>query len=344
MNWTAQEIATLTQCELRGDPDSVVTGISGLEEASPTDASFIDNPKYEKALNTSLAKVVFTHPRNDYPQEKTFLVTDDPSGAFQSLVKKISTTEEDSGFTQIHPTAVIHPSAILGDNVTLGPYVVVDQRVRIGDHTRIDAHCTIGNDVTIGENTHLRPSVSILHHCHIGSRVLIQPGAVIGSCGFGFSPDAQGRHQKIEQLGNVVVGDDVEIGANSCIDRARFKSTTIAEGTKIDNLVQIGHNCSIGQHNILCGQSGIAGSTKTGRYVVLGGQCGVNGHIELCDGVMCGGNSAVMSSVKEPGKYLGTPAIPYRKQMRTIITVQTLEKTLKELKSRISEIEKTVAQ
>ena len=231
---------------------------------------------------------------------------------FKSLWRRSSsllTANPASQGSTLQPNMDIHPTARIGKDVQIGPNSVIDQGAIIGDHTVISACVSIGAGVVVGTHCHIHSNVTVREKCAIGSRVILQPGAVIGSCGFGYTTDAKGRHTKLEQLGTVIIEDDVEIGANTTIDRARFKATRIGRGTKIDNLVQIGHNVHIGQDNIIVSQTGIAGSAKTGKNVVFGGQAGVVGHLEIADYVMIATRGGVSKSILEPGKYAGSPVM-----------------------------------
>ena len=345
MSYTLAKLAELTGARLVGDPSTTIEGVADLESATPSDVSFLTATQfggsfksYEKAMRASKAGAIFVSEEIDLPSDRQFLVTPDPSQAFQSIVQLLRPKIE-SGFEGIHPSAVVHPSAKIGTDVTIGPCAVIDRDVTIGNGTTIGAQVFIGAETEIGLQCFLHPRSTVREGCRLGSRVILQPGAVIGSCGFGYTTDEKGIHTKIEQLGAVVLEDDVEIGANTTVDRARFAETRIRAGTKIDNLVQIGHGVQIGPSNLIVGQTGIAGSTKTGRNVVLAGQVAVNGHIELADGVIVAARSAVMKSLKEAGKYVGKPAIPYADYRRHFMHLLRLERYAK----RIEALEKRVS-
>ena len=233
----------------------------------------------------------------------------------------------------IHPTAVIHPSAKIGSDVLIGPYAVIDKETTVGDRTQVGAGCFIGPYTHIGEDCLLHAHVTVREKCFIGNRVIIQPGAVIGSCGFGYTTDKQGKHAKLNQVGGVKIEDDVEIGANTAIDRSRFKMTVIGRGTKIDNLVQIGHGASIGPDNLIVAQVGIAGSVETGRHVVLAGQCGLSGHTKLGNGVIVTAQSGVSKSLPAGGKYGGSPTMPLAEHQRVEVHLRNIEKYVKQIKS-----------
>lgn len=337
------ELAKLTQSKLIGDPDYPIFNVSDLESATAEDASFLGNPRYEQAMKRSEAGVVFITPTIPLIDGRNFLISDNPSLAFQKLVDVIYDPDsEKSGFENIHPSAVIHPSAKIGKNVSIAPNAVIDKNVTIGDHTTIGAGVFIGPYTTIGTDCFLYARVVVREGCEIGNRVTIQPGAVIGSCGFGYVQDKDGKHIKLKQVGGVVIEDDVEIGANATIDRSRFKVTKIGRGTKIDNLVQIGHGTIIGPYNIIIAQTAIAGSTETGRSVYIGGQAAVGGHLKLADGVMIAACSAVSKSLTKAGKYNGIPAVPIENYNRNSVFLRNIEKyvqQIKELEKRVGELE-----
>ncbi len=341
--YTLSELATITHANLIGDSDHLITNVEALDSATSEDASFLANPKYRSALKTTKAGVICIDRQTPIEPGKNFLVSDDPSLTFQIIVKILLLTDENkSGFTGIHPTACVHPSATLGQHVQIGPFAVIDQHTVIGDHTVIASFVYVGPGVHLGTYCHLHPHAVVRERCQLGHRVILQPGAVIGSCGFGYSTDAKGRHTKLEQLGTVIIEDDVEIGANTTIDRARFKATTIRRGTKIDNLVQIGHNVTLGQDNIIVSQSGIAGSAKTGKNVVLGGQAGVVGHLEIADGVMIATRGGVSKSIDKPGKYGGGPVMSlsdYNRQQVHLRKIADYVKQIEQLEERLSKLE-----
>ncbi len=333
-SFSLKELADLTQSTLIGDPTFSVKGIDTLESASACDASFLANPRYLEAMRASKAGVICIGSQTEQTPGKNYLISDDPSRTFQKIAELLLASVQ-SGFEGIHSTAVIHESAILGDNVTIGPYAVIDKNVRIGANTHIHAHVTIGPAVQIGSNCTFYPNVTIRELSIIGNRVIIQPGAVIGSCGYGYTMDAKGHHRKLEQIGNVIIEDDVEIGANTTIDRARFKSTRIGRGTKLDNLVQIGHNVNLGEDNLIISQSGVAGSAKTGRHVFMGGQGGIVGHVNITDNVQIATRGGVSKDIKESGIYGGGPVMP----MKEFNTMQVHQRKLSSYVKRIKELE-----
>ncbi len=345
-SYTLQEIAKILKVELRGDPQLKISGVNDLDSAKESDVSFFSNPRYEQAMKKSQAGAIVISNKQDLQEEiicqKNFLIAEDPSRTFQELVELFSNAKkEPSAFLGIHSTAVIHESAQIEEGVTCGPYVVVDANAHIGKNSFIGCASYIGMDVKIGNECVIHPQVVIREGCIIGNRVVIQPGAIIGSCGFGFTTDKNGCHSKLNQVGTVIIEDDVEIGANTTIDRARFQATTIGEGSKIDNLVQIGHGVIIGKHNFIIAQTGIAGSTETGKHVILAGQVAVNGHIKLGDGVVVSARSGVSKSLLKAGKYGGVPAMPLADYNRMAVHLQNIENLVQEhklLKKKILEL------
>lgn len=343
---TLAELCTLTGAKLQGDKTHEIEAVADLESATFSDLSFLSNPKYTSHLAHTQAGAICIDPRTPLLEGKNFLISENPSRTFQQIAEVLQKRKPQSAFSDIHPTALIHASAIIGENVTIGPYTVIDQGVQIGAGTTIGPQVFIGPGVLIGNHCQLHPQVVIREYCQLGNRVILQPGVVIGSCGFGYTTNDKGEHIKLEQLGNVIIEDDVEIGANSTIDRSRFKTTRIGKGTKIDNLVQIAHNVELGSHNILCAQTGIAGSTKTGRNVMMGGQVGVVGHLEITAFTMIATRGGVSKSIKESGKYGGSPAIPLadynrlKVQQRKIESyakrIEALEKKLESMTSSIT--------
>jgi UDP-3-O-[3-hydroxymyristoyl] glucosamine N-acyltransferase len=340
MQRTLQELAELTQSQLIGDPSHMICGVDSLESASSEEASFCANTLYRHLLTTTQAGVVCVDPMTPLIDGKNFLLSANPSAAFQAIAALFLASKSPvSGFTGTHPSAVVHSSVKLGKDVEIGPNAVIDQGCVIGDHTKIGACTVLGSGVVVGSHSHIHPNVTIREGCILGNRVIIQPGAVIGSCGYGYITNASGEHIKQEQLGNVVIEDDVEIGANTTIDRARFKSTVIGKGTKIDNLVMVAHNVTLGAHNLIVSQTGISGSVKTGRYVVMGGQTGTVGHIEVASGAMFAARSGIKKSIKQPGKYGGNPAISLDAHNREQVYLRKVSEKIQALEAKLQELE-----
>jgi UDP-3-O-[3-hydroxymyristoyl] glucosamine N-acyltransferase len=335
------ELSELTGSELLGNPDHLISGIDTLEAATASEASFLANAKYLGAMRSSKAGVVCIAKGVPTHDGGNFLICENPSLTFQKIAQELIASAP-SGFEGIHPTAVIHPEAKIGEGTTIGPYAVIDRAVKIGPKCHIGPFVSIGAQSTLGEECLLYAHSVVREACTLGNRVILQPGAVIGSCGFGYVTDRSGHHIKLEQLGDVVLGDDVEIGANTTIDRARFKTTHIHRGSKIDNLVQIGHNVSIGEDNIIVSQTGIAGSTKTGKHVIMGGQAGIVGHIEIADNVLIATRGGVSKSIKQSGTYAGEPVMPLPKHNRMQVHLRKIDeyaKKIEQLDQRLLELE-----
>jgi len=316
--------------------------VAPLDKASSTEVSFLANPLYKEAALSSHAGLICTTPLSLETNKNNLLISDDPSRTFQQILA-LFLEEQASGFTGKHPTAVIHETATIDETAEIGPYVVIDKNVRIGKGSRILAFVSIGPGAEIGQECLIHSHVTIRERCRIGNRVIIQPGAVIGSCGFGYTTNALGKHTKLEQLGTVFIEDDVEIGANTTIDRARFETTRIGMGSKVDNLVQIGHNVIIGESNIIVSQSGIAGSAKTGKNVVLGGQAGIVGHVEIGDRVMIASRGGVSKSMMSPGKYAGGPVLPLADHNRQQVHLRKIDSYVKRLELLEKEISAILA-
>lgn len=305
-----KQLSELTHSTLVGDPGFLICGVDELALATEKEASFCAHPKYFSLLEKTKAGVVCVDRNTPLLANKNYLISDHPSLTFQKLIDFfLKETARTSYFEGIHPSSVIHPTAQIGENVTIGPQVTIDAYCKIGANSQIGAGTVICAHVEIGTHVILYPRVTIREGCKLGNRVIIQSGAVIGSCGFGYTTTEKGEHLKQDQLGIVVLEDDVEIGANTTIDRARFKKTLISKGTKIDNLVQIGHNVELGPYNLIVSQTGISGSVKTGHHVVMGGQTGTVGHIEIAPQAFFAARSGIKKSIKKAGKYGGNPAI-----------------------------------
>lgn len=330
MSPSLHDLAKLTGAELQGDPAFLITGVETLEEALPTDASFLANPRYKDAMLKSKAGVLCVAPDPTLPPDRNYLLSSDPSRTFQILVELfLPRILPEAG---IHPTAVIHPTATLGRDVSLGPYAVVEAHATIGDRTHLMAHSYIGAHTHVGTDCLLYPHATVRERCKLGNRVILQPHAVIGSCGFGYTMNAQGHHQKLEQLGSVILEDDVEIGASTTVDRGRFKATRIQRGTKIDNLVQIAHNVDVGPDCVIAAQTGIAGSTTLGHHCMLGGQVGILGHVTLDPQVLLATRSGVSKSLK-PGTYRGSPALPIHDYNRHEVSLRKVPELLARIKA-----------
>lgn len=338
-----QELAALLGPELTGQAgcsgetlDLEITGVASLQEARAGDVTFFSNPRYLAKLRETKASVVIV-PKDFSEQVPPLLLrAENPSEAFAKVIAAF-TRPEPPAEPGIHPTASVSPSAVIGADVSIGPLAVVADGVTIGDGSVIGAGCLIGRGVVLGKRCRLHPGVIIREHCLLGDRVILQPGVVIGSCGFGYEFH-EGQHRKIPQTGIVEIGDDVEVGANSTVDRARFGRTVIGEGTKIDNLVQIAHNVCIGPHSIICAQVGVSGSTRIGSHVTLAGQVGLAGHLEIGDRAVLAAKSGVSKNVPAGSVLAGAPAKTLKefKQMNFYISqLHKLFDRVKELESRL---------
>jgi UDP-3-O-[3-hydroxymyristoyl] glucosamine N-acyltransferase len=312
--------------ELSGDPDQVVTGLAGLREAAPSDVSFLASPKYQAAVKTTRARVLIVARDLSVDFDDTIIRVDNASEAFAELARQVSPAPVTFP-PGIHPTAVVASSARLGKDVSIQPHAVIEDRVVIGDRSVIGAGSYIGHESRVGSDCRLYANVSLLERTIIGDRVILHSGVVLGADGFGYE-QVNGTHRKIPQVGNVEIGDDVEIGANSAIDRGRFGRTRIRKGTKIDNLVQIGHNCVIGEHCIICGLVGIAGSTIIGDHVTVAGQVGIAGHLTIGDKCIIMAQAGVTKDVPSGSIMLGAPAVPHKEFKRVSAAIQRLPETV----------------
>ncbi len=322
-----RQIAELVGGELVGNPEISVTGVAGIKEAQEGDITFVSNAKYLPFLDQTRASAVIT--ARDVISGRTNLVrTPNPSQAFTKVIDYFHPARglRTKG---VHPTAVVAPDARLGAQVALGPHVVIGEGAVLGDRTVIEANTTVGSGCRIGSDVRIYPNVTVREETVIGDRVIIHSGTVIGSDGFGYET-VEGEHVKIPQTGFVQIDEDVEIGANVCIDRGRFQKTWIRRGAKIDNLVQIAHNVIVGERSLLVSQCGISGSTELGANVVVAGQAGLVGHISIGDGVIVGAGAGVTKSVPAGNVVLGSPAKPIQEQKRLFALIARLPDLFKE--------------
>lgn len=339
MRKTLKEIAELIDGEVVGNGNTIITGVCGIREAGDGDITFLANPKYLPLIEKTHASAIIT-PRDIKAPPKPIIRTDNPSLAFAKVVSMVAPNEV-AHPKGIHPTAILGKDVSLGNDVAVGPYVVIEDNVSIGDKTIIYASCFVGHNSKIGSNALVYSNVSIRERVTIGNRVIIHNGAVIGSDGFGFAT-IEGVHHKIPQLGTVEICDDVEIGANVTIDRARFDKTVIGKGTKIDNLVQIAHNVVIGENSIIVAQAGISGSTIIGKGVTLAGQAGLAGHITVGAGAVVAAQAGVTKSIPPNITVSGYPAKPHDIAKRINACVQNLPRlynTVAGLKKKLEELE-----
>ena len=336
---TLGELASELGGTVIGDDSIEIRGVAGIREALPGDVTFLANSRYEGYLNETRASAVICD-RTPRQAQVPILQVDHPYLAFQKAVR-LFRPELYQPLPGVHPTAVVSPAAHVGEGASVGPHCTVEAGARIGAGTVLMAGCYVGVQATIGEKCLFYPRVVLREECVVGSRCIFHAGTIIGADGFGFAFDA-GRYHKVPQVGNVVVGDDVEIGANTTIDRATTDSTRIGDGTKIDNLVQIGHNVIIGRHCIIVAQVGISGSSELEDYVTIGGQAGVIGHVRLGTGVQVGGQSGVTKNLPANTKVFGTPAAPLSIVKRLNAYLQRLPMLFdraKQLEERVAKLE-----
>ena len=332
-----RELAARLGCELRGEGDVEVVRVRGIDEAGPGDVTFVSNPRYAGRLAATRASAVILSPDLETPLPS--LVCANPYLAYARAAALLHPERRPE--PGVHPAASVHPTAVLGPGVHVGALAVVGPQVRIGARSVLHPLVTLYEGVTLGEDCLLHSGVQVREGCRLGHRVIVQNGAVVGSDGFGFAKDAEGRYEKIPQVGTVEIEDDVEIGALVAIDRASLGVTRIGRGTKIDNLVQIGHSVTIGRDTVLAGQVGIAGSTKIGDKVTLAGQVGVAGHLELGDGVVASAQTGIPHSVPAGSFVSGYPAIENRawlKASAVFARLPELQKRVRELERRIEEL------
>jgi UDP-3-O-[3-hydroxymyristoyl] glucosamine N-acyltransferase len=327
-----QELSTLVGFEVpSGAGDLEISGVASLQEAREGDITFFGNPRYLSQLRSCKAAAVFVPGEFDENLEPLRLLkVANPSATFAAVVAAFAPPEI-THTPGIHPSAVVASSATLGSGVSIGPLAVIEESARIGAGAVIGAGCLIGREVRLGEGCLLHAGSIVRERCILGNRVILQPGAVIGSCGFGYELK-EGRHVKIPQTGIVEIGDDVEIGANATVDRARFGRTVIGEGSKIDNLVQIAHNVQVGPHTIICSQVGIAGSTRVGSYVTLAGQVGLAGHLEIGDKAIIGAQSGLSKNVPPGSMVIGAPAKPMKDWKQSNFYISQLGKLFERVK------------
>ena len=340
---TLKKIAQLIDGEVIGDGNVVITGISGIREAEEGDLTFLANPRYAPLMDTTKAAAIITS-RETASAPRPMIRTDNPSMAFAKIISILMPNDQryPSG---IHPTAVIGKNVKLGQDVALQPYVVIDDDAVIGDRTIIYSGSYVGNRAKIGNDCLIYPNVAIREKVEIGNRVIIHSGTVIGSDGFGFAT-VGGEHHKIPQIGTVLIADDVEIGANVTIDRARFGKTVIGKGTKIDNLVQIAHNVIVGENSIIIAQAGISGSTVIGKNVTIAGQAGLVGHITIGDNAVLAAQAGVTKPVPANTCVSGYPARQHDEAKRLNAFVSRLPQIvdeLKKLEEKVNQLEKRIA-
>ena len=330
------KLAEIVGGTVTGDGGIEINGAAPLRDAGPGEITLADDEKYTDSLNDCPATAAVVPP-GIQPEGISFITVDNAREAFAAIVTAFCPTRPKKS-AGISPRAIVSPSATIDGGVTISAGCVIGDDVSIGAGTIIHPNVTVLDGSTLGKNVTVFPGVVIYDNTVIGNDTIIHAAAVIGAYGFGYE-QVDGKHVRTPQLGNVVLEDNVEIGAGTTIDRGTYGSTRIGEGTKIDNQVQVGHNCRIGPNNLICAHVGIAGSSSTGNYVVMGGQVGVRDHVDIGDNIMLGAQSGVAESLTEPGKYLGSPAVPLRQEVQTLMA----RARLTELRKQVRRVEKTVA-
>ncbi|HEY2581642.1 MAG TPA: UDP-3-O-(3-hydroxymyristoyl)glucosamine N-acyltransferase [Mucilaginibacter sp.] len=341
MQFTAKELSLMLNGTVEGDPLTSVNQLAKIEEANAGSLSFLANPKYEQYLYTTDASIVIVN--NDQvlsaPSKTTLIRVENAYSAFSLLLEKYNTIKLDK--SGIEQPSYIHPSAQIGENVYVGAFAYIGPNVKIGNNCKIYPHTYIADDAVIGNNVTFFPGVKVYFDSQIGNNVIIHSGTIIGGDGFGFAPTADGSYTKISQIGNVIIEDDVEIGANTTVDRATLGSTIIRKGVKLDNLIQIAHNVEIGANTVIAAQTGVSGSAKIGENCIIGGQAGIVGHINIAKGSQIQAKSGISRTIVEEGKkWAGAPAVSYNNNMRSQVVINRLP----ELEKRIIELEKIITE
>lgn len=335
------ELALRLNCSMTGDPEIDITGLAPIEIAQANQLSFISNRKYKKHLATTEASAIIINDPGDLPPGKAGIIASNPYLTFAKAMWLFYPPYQPQ--PQIHPTAIISPLAVIGPKVFIGAFTVIGDNVKIGNDVTIFDHCSIYPEVEIGNGTIIHSHCVIRENCRVGSKVILQNNVTIGSDGFGFAKQDDNTWFKIPQAGIVIVSDEVEIGAGSIIDRATIGETVVGKGTKLDNLVQIGHGSSVGENTLLCAQVGLAGSTKVGNDVILSGQVGAAGHLEIGDKVIATAQTGIPSSV-EAGKIVsGYPAIDNRDWLKSSAVFSNLPQLQKEIRTLKEEVQKLKA-
>ena len=345
MEFSAKQIAAYIQGEIVGDENATVHTFAKIEEGIPGAISFLSNPKYTPYIYESKASIILVN-KDFVPEDDIKATLIKVDNAYESLAKLLTLYEQSKPkLTGIDSLAYIAPTAKVGQNVYIGPFAYIGDYAEIGDNTAVHPHATVSAGAKVGSDCILYPNVTVYHDCRVGNRCILHAGCVIGADGFGFAPTPEG-YEKIPQIGITILEDDVEIGANTCVDRATMGATIVHRGVKLDNLVQIAHNDEIGSHTVMAAQVGIAGSTKVGEWCMFGGQVGIAGHIHIGNKVDLGAQSGVPGNLKDGSRLIGTPPMelkPYfkaqavfRKLPDMYFELNALRKELNELKQQLN--------
>ena len=345
MKFSAETIAAIINGTIEGNPNVEVTGLAKIEEGEEGKLSFLANSKYEEYIYTTGSSVCIVNssfePNKPLPETLTLIKVEDAYSCFAKLLHYYDGMHRKTA--KIEPNAFIAESATIGEDVYVGANAYIGENVVVGKGTHIYPNAVIYDNVKIGENTVIHANVTIYHLCEVGSKCTIHAGAVIGADGFGFAPDEKGVFSKVPQIGNVIIEDSVDVGANTTIDRATMGSTFIREGVKIDNLCQIAHNVEIDNHSAMASQAGIAGSAKIGKHVMIGGQAGISGHLKIADGTRIVAQSGIPNSVKKADTLMGSPGISiedFKKSYFGFRKLPFILKKLQELEQKIKELNK----
>lgn len=339
MEFSARTIAEFLKGEIIGDPEVQVSGVAKIEEATEGTLSFYSNPRYEAFVYTTKASILIVN-RDFEPSKEvraTLIKVDDAYQALASLLQLQESMKPQK--TGIHVHSAIEDSTQYGEAIYVGAYAYIGEHCKLGHHVKVYPQVYIGDHVEIGDHTVIYPGAKIYHGCKIGSHCVIHSGAVIGSDGFGFAPSSENNYNKIPQVGNVILHDYVEVGANTTIDRATMGSTVIRKGAKLDNLIQIGHNVEVGENTVMAAQTGIAGSTKIGKNCMFGGQVGITGHVSIADNVKAAAQSGIAAGIKEEGLIvMGAPAYGVKDYNRSYVYFRKLPGIV----ARLEAVEKSI--
>lgn len=338
MEFTAKQIAAYIGGEIVGDENATVCTFAKIEEGMPGALSFLSNPKYTTYIYETQSSIVLVN--SDFVAEKPIKATlIKTANAYESLAKLMMLYESVKPKKKgVSPMAFVAKSATIGEDVYIGPFVYIGEKAVVGNNTVIEANTSVGDGATVGNDCILYNGVTVYHGCKVGNRCILHAGSVVGSDGFGFAPGANG-YDKIPQIGIAVLEDDVEIGANTCIDRATMGATVIKRGVKLDNMVQVAHNVVIDEHTVMAAQCGVAGSTKVGRWCMVGGQTGISGHIQIGNQVKVGGHSAISNSVKDNKAVMGYPAFDHAQFARASVVFKKLPDMYREMEVLRKEVE-----
>lgn len=338
MEFTAKQIAAYIGGEIVGDENATVCTFAKIEEGMPGALSFLSNPKYTTYIYETQSSIVLVN--SDFVAEKPIKATLIKTvNAYESLAKLMMLYESVKPKKKgVSPMAFVAKSATIGEDVYIGPFVYIGEKAVVGNNTVIEANASVGDGATVGNDCILYNGVTVYHGCKVGNRCILHAGSVVGSDGFGFAPGANG-YDKIPQIGIAVLEDDVEIGANTCIDRATMGATVIKRGVKLDNMVQVAHNVVIDEHTVMAAQCGVAGSTKVGRWCMVGGQTGISGHIQIGNQVKVGGHSAISNSVKDNKAVMGYPAFDHAQFARASVVFKKLPDMYREMEVLRKEVE-----